>query len=178
MHLHDAGLKPASVKRRLAAVKSFCRWLEAEGYLEVGLVDFIASRYQRDELPDVPSEDEVTRLMDGAVLPSRDRLVLELLYGCGLRVSELVGINLDDFRDPDVLLVRGEGKKERFVIMGECAREALNAWLQVRQKLLGKTRLKTPALFFSVGPRRSAERLDVRSVGRIIKIVAENLSFS
>jgi integrase/recombinase XerC len=103
----------------------------------------------------------------------RDRLILELLYGCGIRVSELVGINLDDFWGSDILLVRGKGKKERLVIVGECARAALNAWLQVRQKLLGKTRLKTPALFFSVGPRRSAERLAARSVGRIIKIAAE-----
>jgi integrase/recombinase XerC len=173
VHLHNAGLKPASVRRKLAAVKSFCRWSEAEGYFEVGLIDFIASRYRRDELPDVPSEGEVTRLLDGD-LSLRDRLILELLYGCGIRNSELVGINLDDFRDPDVLLVRGKGKKERFVIVGECARAALTAWLQVRQKLLRKTRLKTPALFFSVGPRRSAERLDARSVRRIIKTAAEH----
>jgi len=96
-----------------------------------------------------------------------------LLYGCGLRVSELVGINLDDFRDQDVLLVRGKGKKERFVIVGEYARDALKAWLQVRQNLLQKSRLNTPALLFSVGPRRSAERLDPRSVRRIIRAVAE-----
>jgi integrase/recombinase XerC len=172
VHLHDAGFKPPSVRRKFAAVKSFCRWLEAEGYSEAGLIDLVASRYRREELPDVPNEGDVTRLLDGD-LPPRDRLILELLYGCGIRVSELVGINLDDFRDPDALLVRGKGKKERFVIVGECARVALNVWLQVRQKLLDKTRLKTPALLFSVGPHRSAERLDVRSVGRIIKIAAE-----
>jgi len=103
----------------------------------------------------------------------RDRIILELLYGCGLRVSELVGINLDDFRDEDVLLVRGKGKKERFVIVGECARAALKAWLQVRQNLLRKSHLNTPALLFSVGSRRSAERLDVRSVRRILRAVAK-----
>jgi integrase/recombinase XerC len=172
VQLHNAGLKPTSVRRKLAAVKSFCRWLEAEGYSEAGLIDYIASRYRRDELPDVPSEGDVTRLLDGDLSP-RDRLILELLYGCGIRNSELVGINLNDFRDPDALLVRGKGKKERFVIVGECARAALNPWLQVRQKLLQKTGLKTPALFFSVGPHRSAERLDARSVRRIIKTAAE-----
>jgi integrase/recombinase XerC len=171
VHLHDAGLKPISMRRKLAAVKSFCRWLEAEGYSEASLIDFIAGQYRRDELPDVPSEGDVTRLLDGD-RSRRDQLILELLYGCGIRVSELVGINLDDFRDPDILLVRGKGKKERFVIVGECARAALNAWLQVRQELLWKIGLKTPALFFSGGPRRS-ERLDVRTVGRVIKIAAE-----
>jgi len=172
VHLHNAGLKPPSVRRKLAAVKSFYRWLEAEGYAEAGLIDFIPGRYRRDELPDVPSESEVTRLLDGDH-SQRDRLILELLYGCGIRSSELVGINLDDFRDPDVLLVRGKGKKERFVIMGECAQAALKAWLQIRQKLLRKTRLKTPALFFSVGPRQSAARLDTRSVRRVIKVAAK-----
>jgi integrase/recombinase XerC len=160
------------VRRKLAAVKSFFCWLEAEGLVEAGLIDFIASRYRRDELPDVPSEGEVARLLNGN-LSSRDRLILELLYGCGIRNSELVGINLDDFRGPDTLLVRGKGKKERFVIVGEYARAALNTWLQAREKILRKIRLKTPALFFSVGPHRSAERLDVRSVGRVIKIAAE-----
>jgi len=172
VQLHNAGLKPRSVGRKLATVKSFCHWLEAEGYAEAGSIDFIAGRYRRDELPNVPSEGELTRLLDGDH-SQRDRLILELLYGCGIRNSELVGINLDDFQGPDVLLVRGKGKKERFVIVGECARAALDSWLQVRQKLLRKTGLKTPALFFSVGPRRSTERLDPRSVRRIIKVAAE-----
>jgi integrase/recombinase XerC len=172
VELHNAGLKPLSVKRKLAAVKSFCRWLEAEGFAEAGLIDFIASRYRRDELPDVPSEGEVARLLDGDLSP-RDRLILELLYGCGIRNSELVGINLDDFQDPDILIVRGKGKKERFVIVGEYAQAALKVWLQAREKILRKIHLKTPALFFSVGPHRSAERLDVRSVGRVIKTAAE-----
>jgi integrase/recombinase XerC len=176
VQLHNAGMKPSSMRRKLAAVKSFCRWLEAEGFAEPGLIDFIATRYRRDELPDVPSEGEVTRLLDGDLSP-RDRLILELLYGCGIRNSELVGINLDDFRGPDVLVVRGKGKKERFVIIGEYARAALNVWLPIRLKILRKICLKTPALFFSVGPHRSAERLDVRSVGRIIKIAAETCGF-
>jgi site-specific recombinase XerD len=82
--------KTAVRESKLAAVKSFCRWLEAEGLSETGSIDFIASRYRRDELPDVPSESEVTRLLDGGLAP-RDRLILELLYGCGIRNSELVG---------------------------------------------------------------------------------------
>ncbi len=105
--------------------------------------------------------------------PERDRAILELLDGSGLRASELVGINVDCFRDEDVMVVGGKGRKERFVIIGEYARVAIRAWMSVRTKLLAKTKLETSALLFSVGPRRSVERLDVRSVGRIVKAVTE-----
>jgi integrase/recombinase XerC len=60
-----------------------------------------------------------------APCPERDRISLELLYGCGLRVAELCGLNLDDFRDEEVILVRGKGKKERLVILGEYAQASI-----------------------------------------------------
>ena len=176
--LHDGGMKQVSVRRKLAAVKSFCKWLEGEGLLQASLIDSIAGPPRlREKLPDVPSEDDVKKLLDGEIRsasPERDRLVLELLYGSGLRVAELVGIDLDDFREEDVLIVRGKGRKERFVIVGGYAQAAIKVWLPVRTELLAKFKIETPALLFSVGPRRSAERLEVRSVGRIIKEVAES----
>jgi integrase/recombinase XerC len=130
-----------------------------------------------------PTEDEVKRLLSGDLLqrsragcasekPERDRLVLELLYGCGLRASELVGINCDDFHGEDVLLVRGEGKKGRQVIVGEFARTALKAWLPVRRSLLQRRYLKTPALLVAMGRGKRAQRLDTRSVGLIVKAAA------
>jgi integrase/recombinase XerC len=84
-------------------------------------------------------------------------VILELLYGCGLRVAELCGLNLDDFRDEDVILVRGKGKKERLVILGEYAQAAIQAWLPARAKWLGKLKLQTNALLFSVGNRHDVE---------------------
>jgi site-specific recombinase XerD len=176
VQMHDAGAKPRSLQRKLAAVKSFCRWLEAEGLLDAGLIESISGPRRRDELPDVPNEGEVRKLLDGEIptaSPERDRVILELLYGSGLRASELVGVNLNDFRDEDAMVVRGKGHKERFVIIGEYARAAIKAWLPIRAKLLDKFKLETSALLFSVGPKRSAERLDVRSVGRIMKAAAE-----
>jgi len=128
-----------------------------------------------DQLPDVPSERDMKRLMEGEIpgpCPERNRAILELLYGAGLRASEVVAINLADFQESRVLLVHGKGSKERFAVFGECARRAVEAWLPVRKKMLRKFKLKTDALFFSVGPHHSAERLDVRSVGRIVKRVA------
>jgi integrase/recombinase XerC len=176
VHLHDGGIKPSSIKRKLAAVKSFCKWLEAEGLLDAGLIESIPGPRRRDELPDVPNEAEVKKLLDGEIptaSPERDRVVMELLYGSGLRAAELIGINVDDFRDKDVLTVRGKGRKERVVIVGEYAQGAINTWLPIRARLLQRFELETPALLFSVGPHRSVERLDVRQVGRIVKAVAE-----
>ncbi len=177
VQLHDRGMKQRSLRRKLAAVKSFCKWLEGEGLLEASLIESISGPPRlREELPDVPNEDQVKKLLDGKIptaSPERDRVILELLYGSGLRAGELVGINVDDFRDEDVLVVRGKGRKERFVIIGEYAQAAIKAWLPIRTGLLAKFKLETAALLFSAGPKHSAERLDVRSVGRVVKAVAE-----
>ncbi len=174
--LYESGLKLATVLQRLAALKSFCRWLEAEGLIEASIIESIAAPRRHSELPDVPNEPDLKQLLDGeipGVCPERDRVVLELLYGSGLRASEVVGINIDDFREEDLLLVRGKGRKERLVILGEYARAAIQDWRPVRKKLMRRTKLKTSALLFSVGPRHSIDRLEVRSIGRIVKAVAE-----
>jgi integrase/recombinase XerC len=174
--LYETGVKLTSVRRKIAAVKSFCKWLETEGLLEASLIESISAPRGRQELPDVPNEVELKHYLDGEIstaCPERDRVVLELLYGSSLRAAELVGINLDDFQDDDVILVRGKGRKERLVIFGEYARSAIQAWLPIRKKLLRRRKLKTPALLFSVSPHQSLQRLDVRSIGRIVKAVAE-----
>jgi integrase/recombinase XerC len=87
-------------------------------------------------------------------------------------VSELVAVNLSDFKRVDVLLVRGKGRKERLVPVTECSEAAIAAWLPVREQLLMDFNLQTDALLFSVGPRHSFERLDVRSASRIVKRIA------
>lgn len=176
VRLHESGIELTSLRRKLAAVKSFCKWLDGEGLLDFRLIESIPGPRRRHDLPDVPNESEVKRLLDGEIptaSPERDRVILELLYGSGLRTSEAIGINLDDFRDEDVIVIRGKGRKERFVIFGDYARNAIRAWLPVRAELLTKFKLETPALLFGVSPRRSVERLDVRSIGRIVKAIAE-----
>jgi len=174
--LYETGMKSTSLHRKLAAVKSFCNWLEAEGLLDAGLLETFAPRRRHDRLPDVPGETEVKEFLNGDLTtssPERDRVVVELLYGSGLRASELIGINVDDFRDEDALLVRGKGRKERNVILGEYAQAAVTAWLPARAKTLESFNLKTSALLFSLGPRHSVERLNVRTIGRIVKATAE-----
>lgn len=177
VHLSQHGVSTTSVNRKLACVKSFCRWLENEDLLDAALIQsFPGGPLRRDQLPDVPSEADLKILLDGDVpteSPERDGLILELLYGAGLRASEVVGINVSDFQEKDVLLARGKGKKERLVLVGEYAQRALGRWLPIREKLLAKWKLQTDALFVSVGPRRSIDRLSVRSVGRIVKAIAK-----
>ena len=97
-------------------------------------------------------------------------MILELLYGCGIRNSELIGINLDDIRwSQEMLLVRGKGRKERYVPFGDSAKAALQAYLPARQRVLGETRRTTErALLINL----RGSRLTTRSVGRIVKQIA------
>ena len=93
--LYKTGVKLTSANRKIAAVKSFCKWLEAEGLIEASVIESIAAPRRRSELPDVPNEPDLKQLLDGeipGICPERDRAVLELLYGSGLRASEVVGI--------------------------------------------------------------------------------------
>jgi integrase/recombinase XerC len=106
---------------------------------------------------------------EAAAFPERDRLMLELLYGCGIRNSELTGINLDDIRlSAEAILIRGKGKKERYVPFGDSVKIALAPYLPARQKTLAHTRRNTPALLIN----QRGGRLTTRSVGRIIKKIA------
>src|SRR5271165_487223 len=154
-HLYDRGLSKTSVARALAAVRSLYRWLAQEGVVEQNPAKLVSTPRLAKKLPRVPTIEEVNSVLDGkmpevASFPERDRLLLELLYGCGIRNSELVGINLDDISlSNEAILIRGKGKKERFVPFGGSALAALSAYLPWRQQLLAtlkKTRNKsTPA---------------------------------
>jgi integrase/recombinase XerC len=122
----------------------------------------------------VPSIEEINSVLDGempecAAFPERDRLLLELLYGCGIRNSELVGIDVEHVRrSGEEILIRGKGKKERIVAFGDSALAAVEAYLPARQKLLAVCRKTTPALLVN----QRGGRLTTRSVGRIVKNIA------
>ncbi len=104
-----------------------------------------------------------------ASFPERDRLLLELLYGCGIRNSELVGINLDDIRiSNEAILIRGKGKEGALRPVRRVGREALLHYLPWRQQLLATLKKPTPALLVN----QRGGRLTTRSVGRIVKRIA------
>jgi len=172
--LYDKGLSKTSVARALAAVRSLYRWLAREGLVEQNPAKLVATPKLPKKLPRVPTIEEMNSVIDGempevAAFPERDRLMLELLYGCGIRNSELTGINLDDIRlSAEAILIRGKGKKERYVPFGDSVTGALKAYLPERQKILAVPNKQTAALLIN----RRGGRLTTRSVGRIIKKIA------
>ena len=141
-HLYEKGLSKTSVARALAAVRSMYRWLAQEGVVEQNPAKLVSTPKIPKKLPRVPTIEEVNAVLDSqmpevAAFPERDRLLLELLYGCGIRNSELVGINLEDVRpSAEAILIRGKGKKERYVPFGGTAASALADNLPERQRVL------------------------------------------
>jgi len=173
--LYERGLSKASVARSLAVVRSFYRWLAQEEMVEQNPAVLVSTPKLPKKLPRVPTIEEMNNLLDGkmpeiAAFPERDQIMFELLYGCGIRNSELVGINLDDIQlSAEVILIRGKGKKERYVPFGDAVKTALTRYLPVRQQLLAGRRKATDALLIN---RRDCGRLTTRSVGRIVKRLA------
>lgn len=172
--LYEKGLSKTSMARSLAAVRSLYRWLAREGVVDQNPAKLVATPKLPKKLPRVPTIEEMNSVLDGqmpetAAFPERDRLMLELLYGCGIRNSELTGINLDDIRlSAEAILIRGKGKKERYVPFGESAKVALSAYLPTRQAVLSDAHKNSNALLIN----QRGGRLTTRSVGRIIKKIA------
>jgi integrase/recombinase XerD len=133
-YLRAAGRKPASVARALVAVRSLHRFCVDEGSATSDPTGDVGTPRVPQGLPKALSEDEVERLLAAVIgedaVARRNRAILELLYGGGLRISELVGLSLADIDlDAGVLRAMGKGSKERVVPIGRLAREAVAAWL-------------------------------------------------
>ena len=192
--LYERGLTKASAARALAAVRSWFKWLAKEGKVKQNPALLVSTPKLPKHLPRVPSVEEVNRVLnslehdgsgersakakvqDAAAWPERDRVIFELLYGCGIRNSELVGLDMGSvkWRD-DAVLVRGKGRKERLVPLGDEAAVALKAYLPLREaKLLaaGKGALVANGPLMMNLRMRGDCRLTTRSVGRIVKAIA------
>jgi integrase/recombinase XerC len=175
--LYQKGNRKASVARKLATLRSFMKFLSVEGAIQLNPAKSVSSPKLDKRLPDYLTLDSVTELVEApdtaSDLGKRDRSILELLYGSGLRVSELVGLNLGDCSLSEGLVrVVGKGRKERIVPFGSRAAEALQDYLKVRVKsirtvLPSKTLKGKPAgeaLFLNF----RGGRLTTRSVGNIV----------
>jgi integrase/recombinase XerC len=139
-HLYDREQKPATIRRKLASTRAFFRFLSRHHRIETDPARLLRLPKMPKTLPQVPNAEVTNALVDGKLPealerpdPRRDRLLLELLYGCGLRISEAVGLNLEDIdRAERWLRVRGKGRKERQVPYGEKAATALDSYLDQR----------------------------------------------
>jgi integrase/recombinase XerC len=189
--LYERGLTKASAARALAAVRSWFKWLAKEGKVKQNPALLVSTPKLPKHLPRVPSMEEVNRVLnslegeagavekdkqDAAAWPERDRVIFEMLYGCGIRNSELVGLDMGSvkWRD-DAVLVRGKGKKERLVPLGDEAAAALRAYLPLREAKLmaaGKGALAHEGPLVLNLRMRGGCRLTTRSVGRIVKAIA------
>jgi integrase/recombinase XerC len=184
--LYDRGLTKASAARSLAAIRSWFKWLARTGHIDQNAASLVSTPRLPKHLPRVPSIEQMNRVVDSvgedaASWPARDRAILELLYGCGIRNAELTGLNLEDIHwANEAILVRGKGQKERYVPLGDAAAQALRAYLGERSALLlaadANKKTATPALFVNLQLRGlsngSQARLTTRSVGRIVKRIA------
>jgi integrase/recombinase XerC len=191
--LYERGLSKASAARALAAIRSWFRWLARTGRIEQNAATLVSTPRLPKHLPRVPSIEQMNRVVDSvrddaASWPARDKAILEMLYGCGIRNAELTGLNLEDIHwANEAILVRGKGQKQRYVPLGDAAAAALRCYLTDRsarlQAAAGKKGLSSPALFINLRLRGLAKpgneyrpggdaRLTTRSVGRIVKRIA------
>jgi integrase/recombinase XerC len=189
--LYERGLSKASAARALAAVRSWFKWLARAGYIAQNAASLVATPRLPKHLPRVPSIEQMNKAVDSvdpgaASWPARDKAILEVLYGCGIRNAELTGLNLNDIHwANEAILVRGKGQKQRLVPLGDAAAQALRAYLAERSaRLAAADKAKgnaTPALFVNLqlrglgkagGTSSSQARLTTRSVGRIVKRIA------
>ncbi|MDD5227100.1 MAG: tyrosine recombinase XerC [Candidatus Omnitrophica bacterium] len=158
----------SSISRKLACLRSFFKYLVRENILSQNPAAGIATPKKEKRLPSFMNPDEITKLLDAPSKNSweekRDKAILEMLYSSGLRVSELAGLNHDDLDFFQGLVrVRGKGKKERIVPVGQAALNGLRAYLDMKAPRENANAIKKP-LFIS----RIGSRLTDRSVRRMI----------
>ena len=167
--LQAEGYVKASITRRISELRSFCRYLVREDVLDANPIRVISSPKVPKRLPDYLDPDEVEALLAApdATAPQgqRDRAILEVLYASGLRVSELVSLNLSnlDLRHGE-LRVWGKGAKERLALLGKPACRALTRYIEDGRSKLVKENRATSALFLN----RLGSRLSTRSVSNIL----------
>jgi len=188
--LFDRGLTKASVARALAAVRSWFKWLARSGYVESNPALLVSTPKLPKHLPRVPGIEELNRVLnslegpgsrvqgpeDSPAWPARDRVIFELLYGSGIRNSELCGLDLSSILwGDDAIRVFGKGRKERLVPLGDEAAAAIRAYLPERMERLeaaGKGKLVHEGPLLMNLRARGSCRLTTRSVGRIVKQIA------
>ena len=186
--LHKRGNTRASAARKLAAIRTFGKYLRREGAIDGDPAALVGTPKREQRLPAHLAEAEMSRLLDMPDITSplgrRDRAILELFYASGLRLSELVGVGLEDVNlSGRVVRVLGKGGKERIVPFNRSTEAAIRAWLKDRELIIAGIRDPGSGIRPIAGPRigksrRSSEplflnyqggRLSTRSVDRLVR---------
>lgn len=157
--------KPVTRARKLSTLKTFSKFLIKLGKLSLDPTEFLDAPYRRRELPLVLSQQQMERLLEQvppSQTPLRDRAMLELAYGAGLRASELVAVNIRDINmEERMIQIKGKGNKERLVLFGEICAQMIRAYVKDER---GKP-VDTDALFLN--PRGG--RLTTQTVTNVVK---------
>ncbi len=166
--LYSQNNKPKSIQRHLSSAKGFFRFLKKNNLISSSPFELVTAPKSSNTLPDVLSPEDVEQLLNfkpSNTIEIRDMAIVELLYSSGLRVSETVNINISDFEENmSFLRVIGKGSKTRLVPMGRFAINAINNWLNEREKISNNT----DALFLN----SKGSRLSVRSIQLRLKKMA------
>lgn len=166
--LYSQNNKPKSIQRHLSSAKGFFRFLKKNNLIGSSPFELVTAPKSSNTLPDVLSPEDVEQLLNfkpSNTIEIRDMAIVELMYSSGLRVSETVNINISDFEENmSFLRVIGKGSKTRLVPMGRFAINAINNWLNEREKILNNT----DALFLN----SKGSRLSVRSIQLRLKKMA------
>lgn len=173
--LYQQNLDVVSIRRKLAAVRGLFAFMLREGVIRVNAAKLVRTPKAPKRLPDVPSAERVNTLINDVAAgklerphPARDRAIFELLYGCGMRVSELAGMNLQDLdRTAGWVRLRGKGRKERQAPLPRPAAEALDRYLQERPVVRDET---------AVLLNHHGGRLTARGILGIVKLYATALA--
>jgi integrase/recombinase XerC len=171
--LHEQGYAKTTIARRIAAVRSWCRFLCRQGLLTANPADGLRGPRQDKKLPHFLSTEALAQLVAAPPADSpmglRDRALLETMYSAGLRVSELVRLDVGDVDlDGATAMIRGKGKRERLAILGQPATDALRAWLAVRGGI-GRTPVRRTGRQDAIFLNKHGGRLTTRSVGRLLE---------
>ncbi len=164
--MRENNYSKATMARKLATLRSFFKFLNRRSFTANNPMITIRTPKQEKRLPKFMSEDQITKLLqtpkDGDLLGARDKSMLECMYSTGIRVSELVGMNLEDVDFAgSVIRVRGKGKKERLAPVGQTAIAAIQKYIAMRGGIV-KDAPPTGALFVN----KHGQRLSTRSVRR------------
>ncbi|HAB13741.1 MAG TPA: tyrosine recombinase XerC [Planctomycetaceae bacterium] len=168
--LHERGYARSTVARRLASLRSFFEYCRREHLSESNPARALRTPRQGRRLPHFLTTDQVAALLEAPAADKpaglRDRAILETLYSAGLRVSELVALDIGDWdRDSNILRIRGKGRKERIAPVGRFAARALGEWIGVRTAATDLGPRDRDAMFLN----RFGRRLTSRSVGRLLQ---------
>ncbi|MBO8143183.1 MAG: tyrosine recombinase XerC [Thermodesulfobacterium sp.] len=164
--------EPTTIARKLSSIRSFLKYLLKQKKVKKNLVNYLSNPKISKKLPLVPTEEEINNFIDNLeegrneFLDLRDRALLEIAYGCGLRVSEIANLTLDQINfGLQIIRIVGKGKKERIVPFGKKAFKALKDYLEIRDFLLSKLNKETNYVFLNL----RGERLTERGIRYVIK---------